>query len=185
MKAKFNNIFDAILGLNEVLRFVNKLQESILINEYFNKHLLEAETKEEKTILQFDAQALLKKVYSYKIKLEEYVNHSDLYDNTDSIQERNLKFTTNSFFLDVVKPVRSRALSALKQLKRMISKTKDDHDRDILNVVIEQILDETNILIDDCANILEYDKKIIIDLKKKGIDYRKKFDLIPISWEDI
>lgn len=185
MKAKFNSLLDAILGFNEILRSVNELKESILLNEYFHKHLLETETDEEKSFLQFDAQALLRKVYQYNVKLQEYIDNKDVYDDTNSIQERNLKLTTNNFFLDVVKPVRSKALSALKQLKQMIQATNDEHDRDILETVIEQILQETNDLIDDCINVLKYEKKIIEDLERKGVDFRKKYDLIHIEWNEI
>lgn len=60
-KKIFNNLLDAIIGIEEVYFGIEGLKESIQWKKLYNFYLIEAETEEEKTLLSFDAKQLLYK----------------------------------------------------------------------------------------------------------------------------
>lgn len=186
MKKIFNNLLDAIIGIEEVYFGIESLKESIQWKKLYNFYLIEAETEEEKTLLSFDAKQLLLKVNKYRIVLKNYSENYEFYDRTNTIQERDLKYTSDKFFTEVVSPIRHKALNCLKQIKKMINNSKNNEEKNILKSVSILILNSTNQLINICSAILQYNKELLIDnLKSKGIDFKKKYELFPIEWKEV
>lgn len=66
------------------------------------------------------------KVNKYRIVLKDYSENYEFQDRTNTIQERDLKYTSDKFFTEVVSPIRHKALNCLKQIKRMINNSKNN-----------------------------------------------------------
>lgn len=147
-------------------------------NEAFN-HLYETISNNSKSVIAFDGRELLHKIDFYRERLEHYINNYSKYDNTSSVQENDLKFTTNKFFTDVVAPIRDEAIDALKQLKIMIKETKTLNDKNFLTSCLMKTIYNTNMLIDCCMLVVEKTKPSLIkNLKKKNIDFKEKYNLM-------
>lgn len=178
MRTEVDNIFDAILILEDFFALPFQLEESALVSEYFKKHLIEAGTEEEKTWFAFDAKELLKKANHYRVILKHYSENYEKYDNLNSVQENDVKFTTDKFFTQVVSPIRKKALKSLNQLDRMLAATKNDEDRNILLQVKNLIVQETNSLIDICVRIIEFNKTgLLSHLQSLNVDFKQKYNL--------
>lgn len=80
VRNKIDNLFDAILTLEDLLTLPFQLEESTLIQKYYKRHFIEAETEEEKTWVNFDAKELLRKANSYKNILKHYSDNYERYD---------------------------------------------------------------------------------------------------------
>lgn len=181
------SLFDAIDQL-DILFYDLKysLPEGEILREYYKRHSLKIKTKEEKAWINFDGTQLLLKINKYRNSLKEYRQNYEFYDNTNSIQERDIKFTTNKFFTEIVSPIRVKALSSLGQLKLMIQNTKIEKDKNQLNTIMSQMIISTNELIDACIRVIQINKpELIQDLKNKGIDFKQKYELLHITIQDI
>lgn len=182
---EFNNLIDAIIQFENILLSVNEIEENRLWESLFH-HFNEEITDEVKSILNFDGRQLLNKIRNYEKRLEYYANNYNFYDDTNSIQENDLKMTTNKYFTEIVSSFREKAIKSLKQLKRMIRETKNKYDKHYLTQTLYGIIKSTNELIDICIVVIQFHKQSLVDnLALKNIDFKEKFNLIHISVEGL
>lgn len=181
---EFTSIFDAVDQFEATLLDISRLKESILWRKALR--IREAASDKEKSILNFDGKQLLARVELYSYKLESYRANYDFYDNTNTIQEKDLQFTTDKFFMEVVAPVREKAIDALNQLSKMILSSKVSEDKKYLTIAYKQTITNLNNLIDACIRMLELNKPTLINnLKNKGIDFKEKYNLKHITLSDL
>lgn len=182
---EFNNLFDAIIQFEAVLFDISTIRENELWIDIFHR-LNETITDEMKSILNFDGAQLLSRVREYEIRLKHYRDNYEHYDDTSSIQENDLKFTTNKYFTEVVSSFRDKAIVSLKQLKRIIRNTKNENDKYYLMQSLQGIIHNANELIDVCVIVIEtYKQSLVHNLALKNIDFKEKFNLIHISMKEL
>lgn len=185
MRDFYDNIFDLVIGLEDLLESTFQLEESKLWNILYKERFLEATTEEEKSILNFDAKELLKKAIRYRNALKHYSENYEKYDKTNIIQENDLYYTTDKFFTQVVNPLRGKAIKSLKQLNKMIEVSKSEDEIITLEKTRDLIIQDTNRLIDICIRIIEFNKeKLLNHLQKINVDFKQKYNLIYISLKD-
>lgn len=185
MRDFYDNIFDLVIGLEDLLEGVFQLEESKLWNRIYKKRFLEVVTEEEKSILNFDVKELLKKATRYRNALKHYSENYEKYDKTNTIQENDLHYTTDKFFTQVVNPLREKTLRSLKQLTKMLKSSKSKDEVNTLEKTKSLIIQDTNKLIDICIRIIEFNKEKLLDhLQKVNIDFKQKYNLIHISSQD-
>lgn len=181
------SLFDAIDQLEDIFYDIKySLKESKDLRKLQRLHLVEFDDQTEKTWLSFDAGQLLAKVNNYRNSLRHYRQNYRKYDKTNSIQENDSQITTSKFFDEVVTPLRSKAISSLKQLKRMIANSNMQNEKDTLEVVMNRLVLSTNELIDACIRVIEISKpNLVRNLKTFGIDFKNKYNLVYVDLNSI
>lgn len=88
--------------------------------------------------------------------------------------------------MEIVAPVREKAIDALNHLSKMILSSKVPEDKKYLTIAYKQTITNLNNLVDACIRVLELNKTTLINnLKNKGIDFKEKYNLKHIALGDL